>query len=190
MMEESQSIYKYILQFKKIPNSTRTEISRGIGLSLFCLLAISLPVFFIYIPTSKLAGDPPFMINVFAVIIGIMGGIVLVNIKNEIFANTRFREIKINLNERDNLEYSVDILKKHFKIHDIEIHREQNMIRAITKISFLTWGDLITIVCDRNRILINSKANGSQFFSYGKNKRILDKFEKQISMLINKLKYA
>lgn len=61
----------------------------------------------------------------------------------------------------------------------IIVSTDTNEIIAESKTSFFSWGELVTIVIDKNSLLINTRAQGRQPFTINKDnvnyKRILEK---------------
>jgi hypothetical protein len=105
---------------------------------------------------------------------------ILFGLKNEWVADKNFHEFETGLSVKENLQLMTKLLKDRFRVKAIEVDDDNNVVSVLTKISLLTWGETITVVCDNNRVLVNSKSAGSQPFSYGQHKRNVLAIEEEI----------
>lgn len=169
---------KYILETKRYPSQKFNSILKTVGRLLFGILALSTSFLFCYLffATNEL-DKANRIIQIFIIIIFYYGVAILSAIKDELTSDRYFIELTTKKNAKENLLIIKTILNSNFKIKDLNIDDENNIIIAQTKISILTWGDIITIISDNNRVLINSKASRGQFFSYGQEKRNIKKIK-------------
>jgi hypothetical protein len=138
-------------------------------------LALATSIGFTFFSTTNELKGVNKALFIFIAIILIYGIMTLLGIKNEWTSDRYFTEIITNKPVKENVSLIKSILENNFKLNGISINEDENIVIAQTKMSILTWGELITTICDDNRILINSKASGQQFFSYGQQKRNVKK---------------
>lgn len=169
----------YILENKKFPIPIVYGILRITGLLIFSVLSLTAGFGFIFKAfTTHLfsTNESAWVLFVFVVIALYYGFAVLFGLKDEWVADRCFKEIMTNLPVNDNLYLLTNILRKNFRVKEEVVNERNNVVSIITKMSLLTWGTKITVVCDENRILVNSKsARKSQLFSYGQNRRNVKK---------------
>ena len=88
-------------------------------------------------------------------------------------------------NPIDFIDKQGDQLPKYIKdLGWIIIQKESNYIQANTKISWSSWGEIITIIIEENRILFNSRPNG-QPITFTKDRVNFNKFKDLITPQIN-----
>ena len=72
-------------------------------------------------------------------------------------------------------------LNQKFKLRRIEVDKELNRIVALTKAAGFSWGEQLTLVFDKDRILINSKPGGlRQPITIMKDRQNIKKLEQMI----------
>jgi hypothetical protein len=54
------------------------------------------------------------------------------------------------------------LLRQNFKLRNMDIDKDLNSIVAFTKITAFSWGEQLTLVFDKEDILINSRPSGSR----------------------------
>lgn len=81
------------------------------------------------------------------------------------FTTKRLRETiafeSVLLPVNDSIESIADKLKTNFKIKDINVDRDSGSIAAYTRVSAFSWGEKLTLIIDKNTILINSRPGGT-----------------------------
>ncbi len=165
----------FILENARFPGNKYTAVFKLIGRILFFIIFLALPIFSFYAfftnPGARQAWPMiPFMVIIFCFGVG-----VLVTLKDEMQADSYFVVFETGKPAVDNLALMKAILQNDFKVVQMEADDQLHVILTGTKMSFLTWGDIITTVCDSHRILVNSKASYEQLFSYGRQKRNIRK---------------
>ncbi len=172
----------YVLEHGRFSGSRVQSIMKSVLLFLFSLLCLTgagtIIWFLVTTETYRLkeiAG--PIILILVALFYGFS---ILFGLKNEWTADKNFQEFRTQLSVKQNLQFMTKLLKDRFRVKAIEVDDENNVVSALTKISLLTWGETITVVCDNNRVLVNSKSGGSQPFSYGQNKRNVLAIEEEI----------
>jgi len=58
------------------------------------------------------------------------------------------------------METIVELVEAGFRISNIQIDKELGVITVVTKISAFSWGEVITIIVERNQVLVNSHPTG------------------------------
>ncbi len=187
---KSEEQLKYILTHNEFPKKKWKSYLKSIGLILFSLLCLSLCWIVIYafrkaIITNTLQKELFYIGIPFFLVFSFYGLAILFSIKNEWTADRKFREIEFKGSPSDNLKKIIEVLKNNFRVKVIDVDKKTNSVSVWTKISLLTWGNVITVICDTDRILVNSQPSGSQPFSYGQQKRNIDKLEKIIKTNTN-----
>lgn len=173
--DTEQTELEYILENKKYPSGGVNAVLKSIGLFLFSLLALSVSIGFTYFYKAGELKGVNKSLFIFIGIVFIYGIMTLLGIKNEWTSDRCFTEIVTNKPVKENVALIKSILENKFKLNGISTSKNENIVVAETKTSILAWGDVITIICDDNRVLINSKASGQQFFSYGQQRRNVKK---------------
>lgn len=74
--------------------------------------------------------------------------------------------------QRQNLEFDTYFTKLDWRLS----LKTDKVIIGVTKISWLSWGETITIVLDNNQLLFNSRPQGRQSFTLNKDKVNYKKF--------------
>jgi hypothetical protein len=74
--------------------------------------------------------------------------------------NITFRSVSARTD--DNLHSVAEKLKQNFKLQRIDVSKSLNRIVAFTNTTAFSWGEQLTIVFDKDCILINSKPSGSR----------------------------
>lgn len=166
----------FVLKEKRIPKAKWKSIFKKTLLLLFlafCLFFISAEIYYFY---ESGANNIPWSDLYILVLTSIFVVAILFHIKVEWNFDNNFMEIENEFNSSENFERMVKLIKI-FKIRRIETDKKNGFISFVTKPTWLTWGDKITIICDDNRILVNSRAIGTQLISFGRQKQNLEKLK-------------
>ncbi len=175
---------EYILENKKFNKSLFLPIMKVIALFLFSIIGIGISYFFFYdiISNNKIQENKMLWIFMFFVIILFVISLsIIFNLKNEWDSSINFKEIITRKSKEENYRIIDDNANLVFKMSNIKKEKKKNMLVIYTQISLWTYGDIITILCDENRVLVNSKASNNQIFSYGIQRKNISKIEKLFS---------
>ena len=180
MREEGE--IEFIRKYNRFPNSSFWYYFKAIGLLSFSLICIAIFIFVIreVIFTDKFNDQKRWPIFPFIIIIGYFGISILSGLKKEINSNRFFKVVNTKKSKEDNFEIASEIIQKYFSYVEINNKKSDYTIMIKTQPNLLTWGEKITVVCDENRILVNSRSTKFQFYSYGKNTKNVIKFENKI----------
>lgn len=79
-------------------------------------------------------------------------------------------------------------LNQKFKLRKIEVDKELNRIVAFTKATAFSWGEQLTLVFDKDRILVNSKPSGlRQSLTIMKDRQNIKKLEQMLDSLLESM---
>ena len=62
----------------------------------------------------------------------------------------------------ESMDNVVEKLNQHFTLRRIDVDKKLGKIVAFTKITAFSWGEQITVIFDKDRILINSRPSGTR----------------------------
>jgi hypothetical protein len=78
----------------------------------------------------------------------------------------------------DNMDNIAERLNQKFNLRRIDVNKESNSIVAFTKITAFSWGERLTLVFDKDCILVNSRPSGSiQPLTFIKDRQNIKKLE-------------
>ena len=152
-----------------------------IALFSFSIIGFGTSYFFFYdiISNNKLQENKMLWILMFFVVILFAISLsIIFNLKDEWDSSINFKEIKTRKSKEENYKIIDDNAKLVFKMSNIKKDQKRNMLMIYTQKSLWTYGDIITILCDENRVLVNSKASSNQIFSYGIQRKNISKIQK------------
>lgn len=110
----------------------------------------------------------------------ILGVLFTLFIVKRLYQNQIFKNYHISELTNDKIECAL----KQLNLKNIQFH-ELGYIQAKTKKSWFSWGEVITIIPDNEKLLINSQPTGSKF-SYQPITFVKDK--KNINVIIRELR--
>lgn len=94
-------------------------------------------------------------------ILFILGGIFFAFfVLNRLNDNITFKSISAITD--DNMDKVAERLNQKFNLRRIDVNKELNCLVAFTKVSAFSWGEQLTLVFDKDCILINSRPSGSR----------------------------
>lgn len=175
-----------VLKHGRFSGSRTQSILKSFLLFLFSLLCLTIGATIIwFLATREIYNLKEIAGPVILLLVTLFYGFsVLFGLKNEWVADKNFKEFETGLSTKENLLFMTKLLKSRFRVKAIEVDDKNYVVSILTKISLLSWGETITVVCDNNRVLVNSKSVGSQPFSYGQHKRNVLAIEEEIKTTI------
>lgn len=81
------------------------------------------------------------------------------HINRRLKENITFESISTTNHDIDTI---AEKLKKNFKGIEIKVNHNLGVIEAYTKMTGFSWGEKLTLIIDKNSILINSKPSGTR----------------------------
>lgn len=186
-MREEREI-EFIRKYNRFPISSFWYYFKAIGLLLFSLVCIGIFILVInqIIFTDEFNNQKRWLIFPFIIFIGFYGISILFGLKKELNSDRFFKVINTKKSKEDNFEIANETIKKHFSYVEIKYLKSEYTIIIKTRVNLLTWGEKMTVICDENRILVNSQSEKFQLYSYGKNTRNIIKFENIILSNVTK----
>jgi hypothetical protein len=97
-------------------------------------------------------------LKIAAIIILSLGVFLTVFVIRRLYQNQIFHIFQVNGLTKD----KVDLALKKVSFDNIKYHR-LGYYTMTTRVSWFSWGELITIILDNNKLLINSRPTGSAF---------------------------
>ena len=90
--------------------------------------------------------------------------------------NITFKSISATTN--DNMDNVAERLNQKLKLRSVDVNKELNTIVAFTKVSAFSWGEQVTLIFDKDCILVNSRPSGStQPFTIMKDRQNIKRLE-------------
>jgi hypothetical protein len=83
---------------------------------------------------------------------------------NRIESERKFKPIKLQNDQAFDIEKCINQLGWRLS------SKNDKVVTLFTKISFFSWGETITIILDDNQLLFNSRPQGSQPFTFNRDK--------------------
>lgn len=163
----------YIIKNKRYPNSLYKTILISIVYLLFIIVGflISFNVIIEALTTNILKENNMFgFIIFFSLIILSYSILIIFFFQSEINSFSKFEEITVAKEQSEITTILKEKIPNYFTLSHIETHNN-NFITFETLGNFLTYGEKITIIINENLVLVNSKSNKFQLFSYGTHKR-------------------
>jgi len=118
-------------------------------------------------------------LKIAAVIILCLGVFLTSFVVRRLYQNQVFLSFRVNGLTKD----KVDLALKRVSFDNIKYHR-LGYYTMTTKVSWFSWGELITIIIDNNELLLNSRPTGSKFLFQP---ITIFKDRKNIKIIINEL---
>lgn len=72
--------------------------------------------------------------------------------------NTRF--VRVDLRSNETIESVAEKIETHFKLRGVHVDKELGLIEAYTKWSAFSWGEKMTLIIEKNSVLLNSRPTG------------------------------
>lgn len=92
-----------------------------------------------------------------AFVIYSLGILLFIFTLNRLIQNLKFSKIETQLNKSENIELVEDILRKSIFLDFKKTSTDAGFFVNISDASSFSWGELTTIICEDNYILINSR---------------------------------
>jgi hypothetical protein len=96
-----------------------------------------------------------FIISVLLIPFGIFSTFFVLNRLND---NVTFTSISPIAD--DNMDNVAEKLKQNFKLRKVDVDNDLKRIVALTKMTAFSWGEQLTLVFDKDCILVNSRPSG------------------------------
>jgi len=167
----------YIIKNKRYPNSIFKTILISIVYLLFIIVgfSISFNVIIEALTTNILKENNMFgFIIFFSLILLSYSILIILFFQSEINSFSKFEEIIVSKEQAEITTILKEKIPNYFTLSHIETHNN-NFIIFETLGNFLTYGEKISIIINENLILVNSKSNKFQLFTYGTHKRNINK---------------
>ena len=157
----------FIRENKKFPVAKWILVLKSIGLIFIAIFLLSVSGLFLFVLRRAEINPRAWTILLFIIPAVYYGTSILLNLKNEWISKSKFKEVFTNLSAEENLKWMTELLQANFRVKHISLDKNNHVIHVFTKISWRSWGDKITVLCDNNRVLLNSqKKKWSNLFGW------------------------
>ena len=153
MMTEKETI-EHIIATGKFPKTFDDYTNYIFLVAPMAFVAIGFTMMYNYFKFHS--GAPVLIISVLFISFGILFAFFVLNRLRD---NITFRSISAKAG--DNMDIVAEKLNQRFKLRKIDVNKDLNRIVAFTKITAFSWGEQITLVFEKDCILINSRPSGS-----------------------------
>jgi hypothetical protein len=153
-MTEKETI-EYIIATRKFPRTFDDYTNYLFLVAPIAFVAIGFSMTYNYFKFHS--GLPVFIISILFISFGILFTFFVLNRLNDTIT---FRSISPVTD--DNMDIAAEKLTQTFKLRRVDVNNDLKRIVAFTKMTAFSWGEQLTLVFDKDCILVNSRPSGSR----------------------------
>jgi hypothetical protein len=153
-MTEKETI-EHIITTRKFPRTFDDYTNYFFLVFPIAIIAIGFSMIYNYIKFDS--GLPILIVSILFISLGIVFAFFVLKRLND---NITFRSILAVTD--DNIDNVAEKLNQKFNLRRVDVNKDLNRIVAFTKTTAFSWGEQLTLVFDKDCILINSRPSGSR----------------------------